>query len=155
MSKFPFNVRVYVLLMDQNHERVILSDELIKGHRIMKFPGGGLEFGEGPAECAVREIEEELGIRIDLDGHFYTTDFFIQSAFNPEHQVVSIYYKAMAPEHIQTDSGLTEHLTAFQQEDAPERFFWQNIIDLMPEDLTFPGDRTVAERIRKFRFSGA
>ena len=31
------------------------------------FPGGGREGDETPKECAVREIEEEFGIKIDPD----------------------------------------------------------------------------------------
>ena len=39
---YPFNVRVYGLLIDDRY-RVLIADELVHGHRITKFPGGGLE----------------------------------------------------------------------------------------------------------------
>jgi hypothetical protein len=48
MGGFPFNVRVYVVLYFSDRKHVLIADELIKGRRIIKFPGGGLEFGEGP-----------------------------------------------------------------------------------------------------------
>ena len=51
-----FTLRVYGLLMHEG--RVLVSDELIKGQRITKFPGGGLEYGEGLKDCLVREIRE-------------------------------------------------------------------------------------------------
>ena len=40
-----FTIRVYGLLLHGG--AVLVADELIKGRRITKFPGGGLEYGEG------------------------------------------------------------------------------------------------------------
>ena len=43
---YPFNVRVYGLLInDQN--QILISDEQEYGMQFSKFPGGGLEYGEG------------------------------------------------------------------------------------------------------------
>lgn len=33
-----------------------------------EFPGGKIEPGETPAECAVREAREEAGVRVELTG---------------------------------------------------------------------------------------
>ena len=85
-----FNIRVYGILIDQGS--VLVSEELIAGRLITKFPGGGLEWGEGPRQCLVREWKEELGWEIDVTGHYYTTDFFQKSAFD-DSQVISIYYQ--------------------------------------------------------------
>jgi 8-oxo-dGTP diphosphatase len=41
-----FNVRVYGILMNEN-DQILLSDELIKERYVTKFPGGGVELGEG------------------------------------------------------------------------------------------------------------
>jgi ADP-ribose pyrophosphatase YjhB (NUDIX family) len=87
-----FNVRVYGLLQFEN--KILLADEIIKGMYITKFPGGGLEFGEGTIDCLKREFLEELNQPIKNIRHFYTTDFFQVSAFNPNHQIISIYYLA-------------------------------------------------------------
>ncbi len=87
------NVRVYGILV--NHKRqVLVSDERIyyNNLEVTKFPGGGLELGEGTIECIKRECKEEMGIDVEVIDHIYTTDFFQQSAFNPEHQIISIYY---------------------------------------------------------------
>ncbi|MBL7954930.1 MAG: NUDIX domain-containing protein, partial [Flavobacteriales bacterium] len=73
-------LRVYGLLIHAGH--VLVSDELIKGQRITKFPGGGLEFGEGLKDCLIREIREEIGVEAFDPVHFYTTDFFQQSSFH-------------------------------------------------------------------------
>jgi hypothetical protein len=43
MSIVRFNIRVYILLLDESKTRVLLSDEIIGGKYFTKFPGGGLE----------------------------------------------------------------------------------------------------------------
>lgn len=86
-----FTIRVYGLLIRK--DEVLVSDELIRGQRITKFPGGGLEFGEGLKDCLVREIREEIGVEAKVLKHFYTTDFFQQSGFHSRPmQVLSVYY---------------------------------------------------------------
>jgi ADP-ribose pyrophosphatase YjhB (NUDIX family) len=86
-----FNLRVYGVLLGPNKE-VLVSDELIRGGYYTKFPGGGLEFGEGTRDCLKREFKEEMDLDIAVGDHLYTTDFFQMSAFNPDHQIISIYY---------------------------------------------------------------
>jgi 8-oxo-dGTP diphosphatase len=94
-----FNIRVYGILSGKNKE-VLVSDEFIRSGQYTKFPGGGLEFGEGTRDCLIREFQEEMGLAVKVTDHLYTTDFFQMSAFNPEHQIISIYYKVMALEEI-------------------------------------------------------
>ena len=80
-----FNIRVYGLLINKQ-KQVLVSDELIRGNYITKFPGGGLEFGEGTRDCLKREFMEEMNLNVATGEHIYTTDYFQMSAFNPEHQ---------------------------------------------------------------------
>src|SRR3954452_7768498 len=86
-----FTIRVYGILMDDN-KRVLVSDEFIRGNYFTKFPGGGLEFGEGTRDCLKREFKEETGLDVAIGDHIYTTDFFQISAFNNVDQIISIYY---------------------------------------------------------------
>src|ERR1700733_4647942 len=94
-----FNIRVYGILCN-DQKQVLVKDELIRGNRFTKFPGGGLEFGEGTRDCLKREFKEEMDLEVLVGDHIYTTDFFQMSAFNPEHQIISIYYFATAMEPI-------------------------------------------------------
>ena len=100
MKKNPFVLRVYGLYIDPNHD-VLVSDEYIYGKYVTKFPGGGLEYGEGTIDCLRREMMEETGNVFEVNEHFYTTDNFVQSAFNPEIQVISIYYKMKPPSKLE------------------------------------------------------
>lgn len=94
-----FNVRVYGILVNDD-KKVLVSDEKIRGSFYTKFPGGGLEFGEGTRDCLAREFMEEMNLRVEVGEHIYTTDFFQMSAFTPEHQIIAIYYFARALEPI-------------------------------------------------------
>src|SRR5271156_4363777 len=89
-----FNIRVYGIWLHNN--QLLINEEIIKGRKIIKFPGGGLDWGEGTIDCLKREWKEELGLDITVAEHFYTTDFFQPSAFD-QSQVISIYYLVTAP----------------------------------------------------------
>jgi 8-oxo-dGTP diphosphatase len=139
---YPFNVRVYGLLIDDAN-RVLVADELIHGRYITKFPGGGLEFGEGTLDAIKREMMEETAIEVEVVSHFYTTDFFMASAFNPKAQVISIYYiiKAVKPFTLRTTDK------AFDFEEAKEgaiSFRWLPINSLSETTFTFPIDKKVS-----------
>ena len=62
------------------------------GEEVFKFPGGGLEYGEGLIDGLSREFEEEMGQKIYNVKHYYTTDFFQRSSFKYTDQLLSIYY---------------------------------------------------------------
>jgi 8-oxo-dGTP diphosphatase len=142
---YPFNVRVYGLLTDNN--RVLVSDELVHGHRITKFPGGGLEFGEGTLDAIKREMMEETGMPIEVTDHFYTTDFFQPSAFNSKAQVISIYYliKAIRDFNLKTSDKPFDFEEA---KDGAISFRWLPINTLSAESFTFPIDKKVAVMLK-------
>src|ERR1700748_737942 len=94
-----FNLRVYGILLGDNQE-ILVSDEYIRGGYYTKFPGGGLELGEGTRDCLKREFKEEMNLEVEIGNHLYTTDFYQVSAFNPAHQIISIYYMVKALETI-------------------------------------------------------
>ena len=139
---YPFNVRVYGILVNDANE-VLISDEQEYGMQFTKFPGGGLEFGEGLIDGLKREFVEECNINIEVISHFYTTDFFVKSAFN-ESQIVSVYYivKNIDPinfaiKTVQFDfDGEGEVLQSFRLVKLDE---------LQPDEFIFPTDKHVVK----------
>lgn len=139
-------LRVYGLLIHDGH--VLVSDELIKGQRITKFPGGGLEFGEGLKDCLIREVREEIGVEAFDPVHFYTTDFFQQSSFHSTPmQVVSVYYtfRVADPAAIPV---IEVPFTGITGPGDQEVFRWLRIDGGREDDLTLPIDRVVWSMLR-------
>lgn len=91
---YPFNVRVYFLLWDADRRRLLFSREKIGDTMYLKFPGGGLEHGEGTRDCAIREGQEELGVDITPLELFGITEDFVPSLFKKGEQVLAVYYLA-------------------------------------------------------------
>jgi 8-oxo-dGTP diphosphatase len=151
MSKL-FNIRVYGLLINDQNE-LLVSDELIRGAKITKFPGGGLEIGEGTRECLVREFLEEMDLKIDVEDHFYTTDFYQKSAFNPEHQIISIYYKVKAIEPLKVDIKKEpfnfdeKSMEQYNISQETEVFRFIKLSELTQDTLTLPIDKIVAKML--------
>jgi 8-oxo-dGTP diphosphatase len=136
-----FNIRVYGLILNEKNQ-VLLSDEYVLDQLMTKFPGGGLQFGEGPADCIKREALEEFGQEIEILEHFYTTHFFQKALFYPDHQLISIYYRVRFPEPMRFKISTSPF-------DFPERingnqsFRWADIGKMQEGELSFPVDRYV------------
>lgn len=86
------NVRVYATIVKDN--KVLVLHEEYVGEQLMKFPGGGLEFGESVLECVQRELDEELNIKVKNIEHLYTQEDFLISKFRNSEQLLTIYYLA-------------------------------------------------------------
>lgn len=143
-----FNVRVYGIMINEQRQ-VLVSDEYIRGGYYTKFPGGGLEFGEGTLECIRREWQEELAQEAEVIEHIYTTDFFQISAFDNHSQIISIYYLVRPlspftapllskPFDFTIPEGVTE----------VEGVRWIDWDAFSSESVTLPIDKVVADLVK-------
>jgi 8-oxo-dGTP diphosphatase len=138
-----FNIRVYGILVKD--AAILVSDEYIKGNKITKFPGGGLNFGEGTIDCVIREFKEELNASIEVNNHYYTTDFYVSSAFDPNSQVISIYYLVNLLEPLKIVVSQTPH--NYEIKEGAQSFRWIRLEDLTESDFTLIIDSRVAEML--------
>jgi ADP-ribose pyrophosphatase YjhB (NUDIX family) len=139
MNDPKYTIRVYAIILNEVQE-VLLMNESYRGIYFTKFPGGGLEWGEGLRDCVNRELEEELGLtNLDLD-QFYTTDFFVESYFDTTTQVISVYYITAKP--INKNS-----ITLMDHDTRLISCKWVPLQKLRPNDVTFPIDKKVVEML--------
>jgi 8-oxo-dGTP diphosphatase len=149
-----FNIRVYGILIN-DQKQVLVSDEYIRGGYYTKFPGGGLEFGEGTRDCLKREFMEEMNLSVEIGDHIYTTDYFQMSAFNPEHQIISIYYYAKALEEIKVPLRTKpfdfdeQQLAVYEQKRETETFRFIDWDDFSEECVTLPIDKIVSKWVKR------
>lgn len=155
---FRFNIRVYGILINEE-KQVLVSDEFIRGNYYTKFPGGGLEYGEGTRDCLKREFIEEMNLKIGVGEHLYTTDYFQISAFNPDHQIISIYYLVEPLEKISVRLNATafdfdeNQMAAYDARNETESFRFIDWKELSEECVTLPIDKIVVMMLKeKFDF---
>lgn len=130
------NLRVYGLCLRK--KKVLALHEHYQGHQLVKFPGGGLELGEGIIDCLKREFSEELNLNLTHWEHFYTQEDFIVSKFRPDEQLLTVYYL------VETENHSLEALT----DPNIEKTEW---LPLESEDNPFPlpVDRIVFDKLKK------
>ena len=149
-----FNVRVYGILFDKDN-RLLVSDEFVRGSYFTKLPGGGLELGEGTRDCLKREFKEEMDLNVEVCEHLYTTDFFQMSAFRPDHQIISIYYLVKALEKITAplrdklfDFDETQ-LAVYNDTGETETFRFIDWKNFTADAITLPIDKIVTSLLRE------
>tara|TARA_B100000609_G_scaffold199229_1_gene201373 strand:+ start:55 stop:501 length:447 start_codon:yes stop_codon:yes gene_type:complete len=135
--------RAYGILVNEAQE-VLVSDEFRFGRYFRKFPGGGVEKGEGIIDALKREFKEELSLEIDSHEFLFFNDYFQQSSFDPNAQVTCFYYlvkcskaKDMVLENYEIP--LTEN---------GEKQQWIPVNELKIEQLTFPIDQDALKALK-------
>ena len=149
-----FNIRVYGILINEK-KQLLVSDEYIRGQYYTKFPGGGLEFGEGTRECLKREFIEEMNLAVDVLDHIYTTDYFQESAFRPGDQIISIYYYVQPLEPINVRLSDVEfdfndeQLQRYEEKNEIENFRFIDWDILSEDHVTLPIDKIVVKMLKQ------
>lgn len=129
-----FNVRVYALCIENN--KVLCVKEPFAGKMVVKFPGGGLEFGEGTVACLKREFKEELNLHIETGDCFYIQEEFVKSLAKDQKQLLMLYFKAR----------ITDNENLKITDDKIKASFWVDIHGENP--FTLPVDQIVFKKLQ-------
>ena len=98
---------------------------------------------------------EELELKVNIGEHIYTTDYFQMSAFNPEHQIISIYYFAEALEPIRAPLRTRpfdfdeNQLKVYESTKEIETFRFIDWHEFSQEAVTLPIDKIVAGLVKR------
>lgn len=137
-----FNVRVYGIWI--KNEKILLSHENIDGFEMIKFPGGGLEYGEGALDCLKREFKEELDVEISHSKLIHVSEKYIQSAFKENEQVIAIHYLVDSAEKIKNYKIIQE--TAVGKTNQ-HHFKWYKLLPSITDSLTFEMDKEAFRKL--------
>lgn len=146
MTPKSFTIRVYGLLIHEG--QILLSRENIQGDIYTKFPGGGLEFGEGVVDCLKREFMEEVDIKISGNELFYINEDFLPSAFHRAKQVIVIYYLVKSHQSKQIVTGSMADAGKLNA-DGDQVLLWCKLSELNPEKVNLPIDKVVVKKLLK------
>ena len=92
----------------------------------------------------IKEFNQEFKII----NHFYTTEYYITSAFNPNEQLISIYYTIAPLDEIKFN--ISNVPFDFNLIDEAQSFRWIKIPEISSNDFTFPLDKLVGEKLKVF-----
>lgn len=68
----------YVLLFDETLEKVLMVRNKGDNSSYITLPGGAVEEGETLEEAAIREVKEETGVDVKIDGLFSISEAFFE-----------------------------------------------------------------------------
>lgn len=140
-----FNVRVYMLVvrtLSSGKQQVLVSYERLPMGAVMKFPGGGLEWGEGVAACVRREALEELGQPIALGPLVHVSQQTHVSSFDANHQIIAVHHEATLKGPVAfEDDGELEDVRGKRVPMMHQRLGWRDIESLAAEEFHFASDR--------------
>ena len=140
------NVRVYMMVTRQHPQtgqpQVLVSYERLPRGGVMKFPGGGLEWGEGTTACLRREALEELGQPLEVGRLVHVSQRAHISSFDPNHQVIAVHYEARLEGPVEfEDDGVLEDVFGKRVPMMHQRLGWRDVHSLEASEFQFASDR--------------
>jgi len=110
MKPRRFRISAYALIRDA--DRILLcrlSKEVPRWEGYWTLPGGGLDFGESSEEAAIREVEEETGLLVEIKSIATIDSLFDTSGSEDFHGIRIVYHAEVIGGHLRHEtSGSTD-----------------------------------------------
>ena len=140
------NVRVYMMVTrldpSTGKPQVLVSYERLPMGGVMKFPGGGLEWGEGTTACLRREALEELGQPVEVERLVHVSQRAHISSFDPNQQVLAVHYAARLEGEVGfEDDGVLDDVFGKRVPMMHQRLGWRDVHSLETREFQFASDR--------------
>lgn len=68
----------YVLLIDEQSEKILMVKNKGRNSSYYTLPGGAVEYGETIQDAAIREVKEETGLDVEVNGIFSVMEGFFE-----------------------------------------------------------------------------
>jgi len=131
MPNCYYRVSVKALILDEQ-KRFLLT---LENKGWWELPGGGLDFGEEPSECLIRELKEEMGlevIHINKQPSYFVTALNKSTALNKNGIWFSnIIYEVKVKDLNFTPSDECVKIQFFTKEEALKENLFYNVSEFV------------------------
>ena len=88
-EEFNFGMRASVVILNEERDKVLVHHSLKFSHRAL--PGGGIAGLETSMETAKRELEEEIGVEIEVENCIAVVENFFEAKGMKQHEVQFVH----------------------------------------------------------------
>ena len=120
-----YRISAKALILDDEKRFLLAKEENGK----WELPGGGLDFGEKPQECLIREIKEEMGLDVTFIAE--NPSYFLTSKKENSHWFSNVLYLAKVSDLNFTPSDECIEVRFFTKEEALKENLFSNIVDFV------------------------
>jgi 8-oxo-dGTP diphosphatase len=134
-DKVKFEFSSGGVVIDEKNFVLVIKTKNLKNQTVYTFPKGHIEKGETSQQAAVREVEEETGVKPEIIKKIKDVEYWFYHNGEKIHKKVTWYL--MKPKEIKTNQNV-----------EVDEVLWYNIKDV-ENILSYDSDKQLIKDIRK------
>ncbi len=120
-----YRISIKALVLDKEKRFLLTKEENGK----WQLPGGGLDFGEKPQECLIREIKEEMGLDVIFIAN--NPSYFLTSQRESSHWYSNIIYLTKVKDLNFSSSYECVEVRFFTKQEALRENLFPNVVNFI------------------------